>query len=310
MAISRYIKRTMILELTEAQASFQAEIRQFAADRVAPEAAGIDERGVFPRALIREAAALGLMGVTIPATWGGAGRDYVSYALAVEALAEASAVIAVIAAVNNSLVAEPIAEFGSDTQKTDLAPASRDRRGARRVRAVRGARRLGRGQPADGRAARRTGLRHQRAQGVGRQRGGGRPADPLCRDAAGHPRTRHQRVPRADGHPGHHARDDRRLARRPRPRVRGPRAHDVRVDTDALLGSAGRRFPHRDVGARRRTRRDRGAGARGRHGGAARSPQPREIARSLRAADRQLPGDSVDARRHRDRARRGAAADA
>ena len=55
MAISRYIKKTMILELTEAQASFQAEIRRFAADRVAPEAVGIDERGVFPRELIREA---------------------------------------------------------------------------------------------------------------------------------------------------------------------------------------------------------------------------------------------------------------
>jgi butyryl-CoA dehydrogenase len=41
----------------------------------------------------------------------------VSYALAVEALARASAVIAVIAAVNNSLVAEPIAEFGTDAQK-------------------------------------------------------------------------------------------------------------------------------------------------------------------------------------------------
>jgi len=107
----------MILELTEAQASFQREIRRFAADRVAPEAVGIDDLGTFPRALIREAAGLGLMGVTIPASWGGAGRDYVSYALAVEALAAASAVIAVIAAVNNSLVAEPIAEFGSDTQK-------------------------------------------------------------------------------------------------------------------------------------------------------------------------------------------------
>ena len=57
------------------------------------------------------------MGVTIPVEWGGAGRDYVSYALAIEALARASAVVAVIAAVNNSLVAEPVAQFGSDAQK-------------------------------------------------------------------------------------------------------------------------------------------------------------------------------------------------
>jgi butyryl-CoA dehydrogenase len=107
----------MILELTEAQGSFQREIERFAADRVAPEAARIDEESAFPRALVQEAAKLGLMGVTIPTNWGGAGRDHVSYALAIEALAGASAVMAVIAAVNNSLVAEPLAEFGSDTQK-------------------------------------------------------------------------------------------------------------------------------------------------------------------------------------------------
>jgi butyryl-CoA dehydrogenase len=72
---------------------------------------------VFPRELVREAAALGLMGVTIPKEWGGAGHDYVGYALAIEALSRASAVLAVIAAVNNSLVAEPVAAFGSEAQK-------------------------------------------------------------------------------------------------------------------------------------------------------------------------------------------------
>jgi butyryl-CoA dehydrogenase len=41
----------------------------------------------------------------------------VSYALGVEAIAKASSALAVIASVNNSLVAEPIAEFGSDSQK-------------------------------------------------------------------------------------------------------------------------------------------------------------------------------------------------
>ncbi len=57
------------------------------------------------------------MGVTVAEAWGGAGKDYVSYALAIEALANASAVVAVIAAVNNSLVAEPLARFGTDSQK-------------------------------------------------------------------------------------------------------------------------------------------------------------------------------------------------
>ena len=107
----------MILELTDDQAAFQQQVVRFAADRVAPEAARIDEQASFPRALVREAAALGLMGVTVSRAWGGAGRDHVSYAVAIEALAYASAVIAVIAAVNNSLVAEPIAEFGTEAQK-------------------------------------------------------------------------------------------------------------------------------------------------------------------------------------------------
>jgi alkylation response protein AidB-like acyl-CoA dehydrogenase len=58
-----------------------------------------------------------LLGVTVPRAWGGAGRDYVAYALALEALARESAVVAVIASVNNSLVAEPLAQFGTDAQK-------------------------------------------------------------------------------------------------------------------------------------------------------------------------------------------------
>jgi butyryl-CoA dehydrogenase len=107
----------MDLELTEGQREFQGRVAEFATTRVAPESAAIDDRGVFPESLVREAASLGLMGVTVPGEWGGAGLDYVSYALAIEALGSASAVIAVIAAVNNSLVAEPLAAFGSDRQK-------------------------------------------------------------------------------------------------------------------------------------------------------------------------------------------------
>ena len=107
----------MDLELSDAHRAFQARIAQFARDKVAPEAAAIDERGSFPRALVADLAALGLLGVTIPVEWGGAGLDYISYALAIEAISSVSAVLAVIAAVNNSLVAEPIAEFGTAAQK-------------------------------------------------------------------------------------------------------------------------------------------------------------------------------------------------
>ena len=112
----------MNLSLTPEQQSYEAEVADFAKEHVAPQAALIDERGTFPLDVIKAAASRGLMGVTIPASLGGAGKDYVSYALAIERLAKASSAVAVIAAVNNSLVAEPIAQFGSDPIKQTWLP--------------------------------------------------------------------------------------------------------------------------------------------------------------------------------------------
>jgi alkylation response protein AidB-like acyl-CoA dehydrogenase len=101
------------------QQAFVDRVAAFARDRIAPSAAAIDETGDFPRGLIAEASALGLMGVTIPAAFGGAGRDYVTYALAIESVAQASAAVAVSLTVNNSLVAEPILESGTDAQREE-----------------------------------------------------------------------------------------------------------------------------------------------------------------------------------------------
>jgi alkylation response protein AidB-like acyl-CoA dehydrogenase len=112
----------MNLSLTPEQQAYEAQVADFAKEHVAPQAALIDERGTFPVELIKAAAARGLMGVTIPTLFGGGGKDYVSYALAVEQLAKASSAVAVIPAVNNSLVAEPIARFGSDPIKQTWLP--------------------------------------------------------------------------------------------------------------------------------------------------------------------------------------------
>src|SRR5436190_16507463 len=107
----------MILELTAEQESFKQSAQHFARDVVAPRAAAIDESGEFPADVLRAAAGRGLLGATIPAAWGGAGRDYVSYALAIEAIARASATVAVALSVTNSLVAELIAHAGRAPQK-------------------------------------------------------------------------------------------------------------------------------------------------------------------------------------------------
>ena len=107
----------MRLELTAEQEAFREAVRQFADAEVRPRAAQIDAEDHFPSDLVREAGARGLMGVTVPIEAGGAGRDYISYALAVEEVAHASATLAVILAVNNSLVAEVIARFGAASQR-------------------------------------------------------------------------------------------------------------------------------------------------------------------------------------------------
>ncbi len=107
----------MILELTKDQQAFQQEIESFARDVVSLRAAGIDKSGEFPTDVMHAAAQHGLLGVTIPKQWGGAGRDYVSYALAIEAVARASATVAVSLSVTNSLVAEVIAHAGRDAQR-------------------------------------------------------------------------------------------------------------------------------------------------------------------------------------------------
>jgi butyryl-CoA dehydrogenase len=107
----------MFLELTPEQIAFRESVELFAREVVAPRAAAIDETGQFPLDVVRAAGARGLCGATIPKTWGGAGLDYVSYALAIEAIATASATVAVSLSVTNSLVADVIAHAGRARQK-------------------------------------------------------------------------------------------------------------------------------------------------------------------------------------------------
>jgi butyryl-CoA dehydrogenase len=107
----------MVFDLTPEQQAFKASAETFAREVVAPRAAAIDETGEYPVDVVRAAGGRGLLGVTIPRTWGGSGRDYVSYAVAIEAVARASATVAVALSINNSLVAELIAHAGRAPQK-------------------------------------------------------------------------------------------------------------------------------------------------------------------------------------------------
>jgi len=107
----------MVLELTAEHLAFKQSIEQFAREVVAPRAAGIDESGEYPLDVMRAAAGRGLLGATLPSEWGGAGLDFLSYVLAIEAIASASATVAVSLVVQNSLVADLIAHAGRPDQK-------------------------------------------------------------------------------------------------------------------------------------------------------------------------------------------------
>lgn len=96
---------------------FLADVRRFADTRVAPAAADIDAGGEFPAGLMQEAAVLGLTGMTLPAAVGGRALPYATYAAALEMISGASASVAVILSVTNSLVAEPLHEFGTAEQR-------------------------------------------------------------------------------------------------------------------------------------------------------------------------------------------------
>ena len=107
----------MRFELTAEQQEFHDKVRAFADRAVRPRAALIDDTDDFPHDIVKEAGAFGLMGLTVPTPYGGGGLDYVSYALAIETVSHASATVGVILAVNNSLVAEVVAQYGSDEQR-------------------------------------------------------------------------------------------------------------------------------------------------------------------------------------------------
>ena len=106
----------MELHLTETQALVRNTARTFARERVAPGARERDRTGSFPTELLREMAELGLLGVNVPAAYGGAEAGATAYALAMMEIAEACASTAVAMAVTN-MCAELISKFGTEAQK-------------------------------------------------------------------------------------------------------------------------------------------------------------------------------------------------
>jgi len=104
------------LDLTESQKEIRELAARFARDRILPGARDRDREERFPLELLREMAALGLMGINVPAEYGGASAGAVAYALAMMEVSAACASTSVAMAVTN-MCAELICNFGSAAQK-------------------------------------------------------------------------------------------------------------------------------------------------------------------------------------------------
>jgi alkylation response protein AidB-like acyl-CoA dehydrogenase len=114
------------LDLTEDQKLLQRTVREFAEAEVKPHARELDETGHFPLDIFQKAAELGLTGVAIPESEGGAGMDHISYAIVIEEISRVCASTGVILSVQNSLYCDPIHRFGTPAQKEKfLAPFAR-----------------------------------------------------------------------------------------------------------------------------------------------------------------------------------------
>jgi alkylation response protein AidB-like acyl-CoA dehydrogenase len=109
-------------DLSEQQRMVRDMVREFAAERLRPGATARDESGEFPAAIFRELAQLGLLGMLVPESHGGAGMDVVTYVLAIEEIARADASVAVGVSVTNSVCQWPILHFGSEELKGRVLP--------------------------------------------------------------------------------------------------------------------------------------------------------------------------------------------
>jgi isovaleryl-CoA dehydrogenase len=97
-------------------------VHRWAQDRLKPMAAAIDRTNDFPPALWAEMGGLGLLGITVPEEYGGAGMGYLAHVIAVEEIARASASVALSYGAHSNLCVNQITLNGSPAQKRKYLP--------------------------------------------------------------------------------------------------------------------------------------------------------------------------------------------
>ncbi len=108
--------------LTEEERLIRDTVRQFVEAEVIPLMADAYENAKFPEGLIPKIAKLGLLGLMLPAEYGGAGASAISYGLVCQELERGDSSLRSFVSVQNSLCMFPIFKFGTNAQKQKYLP--------------------------------------------------------------------------------------------------------------------------------------------------------------------------------------------
>ncbi|HUN86937.1 MAG TPA: acyl-CoA dehydrogenase [Terracidiphilus sp.] len=111
-----------LTQLSEEERLFSSTVRQFAQETIAPLVRSMDEAQHFAPGLVDQIFAMGLMGIEIPETLGGAGGTFFDSVLAIEAISTVDPAVAVLVDVHNTLVINALRRWTSPEQQSRWLP--------------------------------------------------------------------------------------------------------------------------------------------------------------------------------------------
>ena len=123
MALNPYDLYDIRSLLSEEEQAVQDAVARFTDERVLPIIGECFDEGRFPKELIPEIAGLGLLGATLPAQYGGAELNYVSYGLICQELERGDSGLRSFASVQSSLCMYPIYAYGTEEQRMRWLPS-------------------------------------------------------------------------------------------------------------------------------------------------------------------------------------------
>ena len=112
----------MDFDLSDEHRALRDTVREFAESVIAPVAEELDRESRFPVDIVRQLGEMGLMGVPFDAELGGGGADTLAYAITIEELTRIDSSVGVTVAAHTSLGTSPIAMFGNEEQKARYLP--------------------------------------------------------------------------------------------------------------------------------------------------------------------------------------------